>query len=212
MAESVIAPGDGNKWILSRIEYRNALHTFQRHLRGAGNALLLATTGDAWCDRGLRKGRRFEAAGIRSGGRLFARRVSGTSGRHAASDATNVVRRKIVYRTTVDVVVEDFGPVPAQIEALVKRFDAYLARSNVTGTPGAPRMGQWTVRGPADRYDAFLVASRQLGEVRHVGSDSQDVTEEFYDVEVESATGNWRRLGCSNCSKRPPVSWKRYLP
>jgi hypothetical protein len=100
------------------------------------------------------------------------------------ASATNVVRRKIVYRTTVDVVVEDFGPVPAQIEALVKRFDAYLARSNVTGTPGAPRTGQWTVRVPADRYDAFLVASRQLGEVRHVGSDSQDVTEEFYDVEA----------------------------
>ena len=80
--------------------------------------------------------------------------------------------------------VEDFEPIPARIEALVKRFDAYLARSNVTGTPGTPRTGQWTVRVPADRYDAFLAASRQLGEVRRVGSDSQDVTEEFYDVEA----------------------------
>jgi hypothetical protein len=98
--------------------------------------------------------------------------------------AANSIHRKIVYRATVDLVVEDFEPIPAKIEALVKRFDAYLARSNVTGTPGSPRSGQWTVRVPADRYDAFLAAARKLGEVRRVGSDSQDVTEEFYDVEA----------------------------
>ena len=97
---------------------------------------------------------------------------------------TGAIRRKIIYRATVDLVVEDFNPIPARIETLAKRFDAYLARSNVTGTPGVPRTGQWTVRVPADRCDAFLAALRQVGEVRHVGSDSQDVTEEFYDVEA----------------------------
>jgi hypothetical protein len=101
-----------------------------------------------------------------------------------AAKGANAVQRKIVYRATVDLVVEDFEPIPARIDNLVRKFDAYLARSNVSGTPGTPRTGQWTVRVPADHYDAFLAASRQLGEVRRVGSDSQDVTEEFYDVEA----------------------------
>jgi hypothetical protein len=101
-----------------------------------------------------------------------------------SANSPNAVRRKIVYRATVDLVVENFEPVAAKVEALVKRFDAYLARANVSGTPGSPRMGRWTIRVPADHYDAFLAASRQLGEVRHVGSDSQEVTEEFYDLEA----------------------------
>jgi hypothetical protein len=100
-----------------------------------------------------------------------------------APDA-NAIRRKIIYRATVDLVVENFDPVPSRVEDLTKKFDAYVARSNVIGTPGSPRSGQWTVRVPADRYDAFLAAARGLGEVRRVGSDSQDVSEEFYDVEA----------------------------
>ena len=75
----------------------------------------------------------------------------------------DAVRRKIVYRATVDLVVEDFEPVPARIEALVKQFDAYLARSNVSGEPGIPRTGHWTFRVPADRYDAFLDGLAPVG-------------------------------------------------
>jgi hypothetical protein len=96
----------------------------------------------------------------------------------------NAIRRKIIYRATVEIVVEDFDPVQSKVDALVKQFDAYLAKSNISGKPGTPRSGRWTVRVPAERYDAFLEAARELGEVRRVSSDSQDVTEEFYDVEA----------------------------
>jgi hypothetical protein len=37
---------------------------------------------------------------------------------------------------------------------------------------------------PALRFDAFVNAARTLGEVRRVGTNSQDVSEEFYDVEA----------------------------
>jgi hypothetical protein len=84
----------------------------------------------------------------------------------------------------VNLVVEQFDPIPAQVEALVNRFNAYVARSQITGSPGSPRRGQWTLRVPAERYEAFLLAAREIGEVESVSSDSQDVTEEFYDVEA----------------------------
>lgn len=105
------------------------------------------------------------------------------SGPPSATAVSNAVRRKIIYRATVELVVDDFNPVPGKVDALVKRFDAYLAKSNVSGRPGVPRSGHWTIRVPAERYDEFLAAARELGEVRRVSSDSQDVTDEFYDVD-----------------------------
>ncbi len=94
------------------------------------------------------------------------------------------IERKIVFRASIELAVEDFQPLPAKIEALAKQFEAYVARSNLSGSPGRPRSGQWTVRVPVARYDDFLAAARRLGEVERVCGDSQDVTDEFYDVEA----------------------------
>ncbi len=91
--------------------------------------------------------------------------------------------RKIIYTATVNLVVEQFDPIPAKVDALVERFGAYVARSQISGSRGSPRRGLWTLRVPAQRYVAFLAAARELGEVQNVNSDSQDVTEEYCDVE-----------------------------
>jgi hypothetical protein len=92
--------------------------------------------------------------------------------------------RKIIYTADVDLVVEQFDPIPDKVEALATQFGGYLASSNVSGLPGYPRTGQWKLRIPVERYQEFLAAARELGEVQRVRVDSQDVTEEFYDVEA----------------------------
>ena len=101
-----------------------------------------------------------------------------------AMPGVDALRRKIIYTATLELVVEDFEPVQSQVEALVKRSQGYVAHSAVSGMPGRPRSGQWTIRVPVDRYDGFLAAARELGEVQSVKSDSKDVSEEFYDVEA----------------------------
>jgi len=105
-------------------------------------------------------------------------------GKSKQASGTEGPRRKIIYTGRVDLVVEEFEPVPAKVTALVNRFDAYVARSQITGSPGTPRHGQWTLRVPADRYEEFLTAAREIGEVENVSSDSQDVSEEYFDVEA----------------------------
>ena len=35
-----------------------------------------------------------------------------------------------------------------------------------------------------DRYEDFLASARELGEVQQIGVDSEDVSEEYYDVEA----------------------------
>lgn len=94
------------------------------------------------------------------------------------------VQRKIIYKASVDLVVEDFSAVPSRLEAMVKQFSGYIAQSNVSGSPGTPRSGRWTIRVPADRYDGLLATVQGLGEVRSVASNSEDVSEEYYDVQA----------------------------
>ncbi len=94
------------------------------------------------------------------------------------------LQRKIIHTATLTLAVEHFDPVPEEVAALVDRFGAYVARSQITGAAGSLRRGQWTVRVPVERYAAFLLAAGKLGEVRNVNPDSQDVTEEYYDVDA----------------------------
>lgn len=92
--------------------------------------------------------------------------------------------RKIVYRAEVDLVVEQFEPLPGQVEAAVKQHGGFISASNISGSPGHPRNGRWTIRVPVERFVEFLAAVRQLGEVRSINSTSDDVTAEYYDVEA----------------------------
>jgi len=110
--------------------------------------------------------------------------TSADSATTATIDNAAAIERKIIYTAEVDLVVEDFGPLPEGIDRLAQRFDAYVARSNISGMPGQPRRGVWTVRVPVARYGEFLAEARQLGEVKSVRSDSKDVTAEFFDVDA----------------------------
>ncbi len=110
--------------------------------------------------------------------------TSAESATTATIDSVPAIERKIIYTAEVDLVVEDFGPLPEGIDRLAQRFDAYVARSNISGMPGQPRRGAWTVRVPVARYGEFLAEARQLGEVKSVRSDSKDVTAEFFDVDA----------------------------
>jgi hypothetical protein len=102
----------------------------------------------------------------------------------AAMPANSTDRRKIIYRATVELVVDNFDPVQKNVDVLVEQFHGYLAKSNISGRPGVPRSGRWTIRVPVEEYNDFMAAAREVGEVRRVSSESQDVTEEFYDVEA----------------------------
>ena len=93
-------------------------------------------------------------------------------------------KRRIVYRVEVDLVVEQFEPLPEQIEAAVKQHGGFVSASNITGSSGQPRTGRWTIRVPVDRFGDVLAAVRQLGEVRSINSTSDDVTAEFFDIEA----------------------------
>jgi hypothetical protein len=93
-----------------------------------------------------------------------------------------MAKRKIVYNGTVQVIVTDFDRAESQFMVLTKEFGAFVANSEITGTAGSPRSGHWRVRVPSERFDEFIAAVAKLGIPQRNTTDSQDVTEEYYDL------------------------------
>lgn len=97
------------------------------------------------------------------------------------------VPRKIIRTATVELVVDDFGSAEQAFKQLLALHkDAYIAQADVSGSAGSPRHGLWRIRVPLAEFDGFVAALAGLGMPRKNAIDSQDVTEEFYDLEART--------------------------
>ena len=100
-----------------------------------------------------------------------------------AADASKL-HRQIIYDADVTLVVEDFDGVPEKVERLVAEAGGFVANARLRGHSGDPRSGQWKVRLPVDGYAGFLEAARHLGELQSLAATSQDVSDQYYDLEA----------------------------
>lgn len=96
----------------------------------------------------------------------------------------NPMPRKIIYTATLEVNTTDFKAAVARLTQAVKANNGYIAETNVSGTAGERKNGVWKVRIPASRYEAFLASAGEIGEVANSSSTSEDVSEEFYDIDA----------------------------
>jgi hypothetical protein len=93
-------------------------------------------------------------------------------------------RKIIIYNARVDLVVEEFDKSQEEITRLVKEFKGYVARSDTHGAPGSPRSGEWTLRIPVGQFREFIADLVKLGELRESNTDSDDVTDRYYDLKA----------------------------
>jgi hypothetical protein len=94
------------------------------------------------------------------------------------------VKRRIIYAARVELSVEDVGKTDARLVAMVQAAGGHISGSEIIGNIGTLRSAFWTVRIPVERYESFLGEVASLGELSRRSSTSQDVTEEFYDIEA----------------------------
>lgn len=92
--------------------------------------------------------------------------------------------RKIIYKSRLEFAVEDFSGVPERVAELANTYGGFIADSEVQGQTGRPRHGEWTLRVPVERLEDALKASRSLGEIIRQSTESDEVTEEFYDLDA----------------------------
>jgi len=105
-----------------------------------------------------------------------------TSDPATAPSAT--IQRRIIYNADIDLVVDDFAGVQSKVADLANTYGGFVASSNVYGSEGSPRRGQWTLRIPSAQYNDLVKDSESLGQIRSTSSNTQEVTAEFVDLQA----------------------------
>lgn len=96
--------------------------------------------------------------------------------------------RKIIYTANLELLVDDFDKAGDALTKLIQEQKAYVSASDVRGERGMPRSGKWTVRVPEARFNDLSAAVAKLGETIHQRTDSQDVSEGYYDTKQRLKT------------------------
>jgi hypothetical protein len=106
----------------------------------------------------------------------------GNAGGAPGQDVAKPLPRKIIYNAEVRLIVKDLSQAAQDLKQLIKDHDALIATSESGGSSGAPRQGSWRVRVPVERFDSFLDEVVKLGIPQKNKIDSQDVSEDYYDL------------------------------
>ncbi|MCZ2343307.1 MAG: DUF4349 domain-containing protein [Bacteroidales bacterium] len=96
----------------------------------------------------------------------------------------DAISRKIIYNASLEVVVQDLTETTKQIEKLILEQKGYIAKSDSSGDTGARRTATWVLKIPAEQFRFTMNALAALGTPVRNSSDSQDVTEEFLDLQA----------------------------
>ncbi len=106
----------------------------------------------------------------------------------AGANAEKAIARKIVYTASVELIVTDFDNVRERVPKIAEQFEGFVGNSRMDAVAGDRRRATWTLRVPVAKFRSALAAIEQLGHIVSTNSDSQDVTEEFYDLEARLKT------------------------
>jgi len=112
---------------------------------------------------------------------VLMRKGAQDSDESAVTKSAPAISRKIIYNTEIDLVPQDLTTAEKELRRLVRSAGGYVADTEVSGQPGAARQGEWTVRVPVERFETFVWDVVRLGELQRIHTDSQDVTEDYYD-------------------------------
>ena len=94
------------------------------------------------------------------------------------------VKRRIIYNAGVDLVVNDFEDAKKQVARLIDDSGGYVAKSDLGAQSGEHRRASWTLRVPVANYQSILDSLARMGHALTVRTDSQDITDEFFDLEA----------------------------
>lgn len=94
------------------------------------------------------------------------------------------LERKIIYTANIDVVVKDFDEARRTLDDLIRKNGGYVANSDIHGDAGAKRSGSWTIRVPVAKSGGLRDAVRKLGYARRDNLNSEDVSREYYSLDI----------------------------
>ena len=97
------------------------------------------------------------------------------------------ITRRIIMTGQLRLEVADLAETIDKMRKLAEELGGYLAGSNVYETSEGMRAGEVTLRVPAEQFAAVFAQLKELGSAQSYSEDSQDVTEEWVDLEARIA-------------------------
>ncbi len=117
-----------------------------------------------------------------------ATKSSGPSSVLITEAAAATVDRQIIYNANLTVKTEDADAARQKIVRMTEEVGGFLADSTMRVGEAGQRYVDIKVRVPASRFSEVVAQIRQLGKVEHESIDTQDVTEEFLDLDARLRT------------------------
>ena len=99
------------------------------------------------------------------------------------STIVEIADRQIISQASLSVEVEDVTGAVAQVRTIAETRGGFISQLSTTGTPGRQR-SDLTVRVPQGEFFDTLESIKRLGEVWSENAGSEDVTEQFIDLEA----------------------------
>jgi hypothetical protein len=150
---------------------------------------ILATAG---CGGGAPQAARYQREGAPAGGPDVAGEAAPAAkqaapnappGGDAAAKAAPV-DRKIIYTAKLDLVVKNLDEARKAVDDKLAAHAGRLVRSETRSDAGARRTATCTLEVPVEKFHGLVAALKEVGVPERDAVDSQDVTEEFVDVQA----------------------------
>ena len=100
----------------------------------------------------------------------------------AAAPVSPDITRMVVHTANIELSVKSLAETQTSVERITDEVKGYIAKSDIAGSSGDRRAGTWTLKVPVGQYRETLGKLAALGSLVKQSADSQDVTEEFYDL------------------------------
>ena len=110
--------------------------------------------------------------------------VAGEKSQLGTPAAAADIDRKIIKTGKLELDVDDLDASVEQVMKLAREAGGFVAAENFYSSRSGERWCEVTIRVPSARFDAVLIDLKKHGEVTHAGIETQDVTEEFIDLEA----------------------------
>jgi len=99
---------------------------------------------------------------------------------------------KLIRRCSIEMQTTEFDAAIAALYALVEENEGYFENSILRGggyyNANARRSGEYIVRVPAQRYNAFRTAAGEIAYVTYSNESTEDIGEQYYDTEARLKT------------------------
>jgi hypothetical protein len=109
------------------------------------------------------------------------------------------VARKVQHTADLKLITDDFDAKRDELQRLILKHEGYEAMADVRSSPGSQRVGTWRVRLPVEHFSAFRDAVRKVAEVETDTVNTEDLTDQYYDLEaniknLKAEQDSWREM------------------